>query len=471
MDEKTKKILKELPKIDELLLLLEKQNIYSLAPRTLVKEICRNIVQELRENIANGKKDTRAEISLDVQDIAGEIYRKIKDLHNYHLRRVVNATGVILHTNLGRAPLCPEALQRINEVGRGYSNLEFDLSKGVRGQRYDHVSHLLCALTGAEDALIVNNNAAAVLLVINTLAEGKEAIVSRGELIEIGGEFRIPEVMNKSAALLREVGTTNRTRLKDYEKAINRETGLIMKVHTSNYRIVGFTEEAEIEALVALGKKKRVPVMNDLGSGCLINLENYGMEHEPTVREVLRAGVDVVTFSGDKLLGGPQAGVIDRRKKILTKIKRSPLTRALRIDKFTLAALEATLMHYLNSANAVKKLRALNALTETVAEVKKRARKLLSKLRKENCAELELCLLDGFSTAGGGSLPTQKIPTVLVGLKSKKMSARRMEEKLRALEVPIIVRVDKDEVLLDLRTISEDEFLFIVEGLRQVLFG
>jgi L-seryl-tRNA(Ser) seleniumtransferase len=333
------------------------------------------------------------------------------------------------------------------------------------------VSHLLCALTGAEDALIVNNNAAAVLLVINTLAEGKEAIVSRGELIEIGGEFRIPEVMNKSAALLREVGTTNRTRLKDYEKAINRETGLIMKVHTSNYRIVGFTEEAEIEALVALGKKKRVPVMNDLGSGCLINLENYGMEHEPTVREVLRAGVDVVTFSGDKLLGGPQAGVIVGRKKILTKIKRNPLNRALRIDKFTLAALEATLMHYLNSANAVKKLRALNALTETVAEVKKRARKLLSKLRKENCAELELCLLDGFSTAGGGSLPTQKIPTVLVGLKSKKMSARRMEEKLRALEVPIIVRVDKDEVLLDLRTISEDEFLFIVEGLRQVLFG
>ncbi|HPW22530.1 MAG TPA: L-seryl-tRNA(Sec) selenium transferase, partial [Smithellaceae bacterium] len=306
---------------------------------------------------------------------------------------------------------------------------------------------------------------------INTLAEGKEAIVSRGELIEIGGEFRIPEVMNKSAARLREVGTTNRTRLKDYEKAINRETGLIMKVHTSNYRIVGFTEEAEIEALVALGKKKRVPVMNDLGSGCLINLENYGMEHEPTVREVLRAGVDVVTFSGDKLLGGPQAGVIIGRKKILTKIKRNPLNRALRIDKFTLAALEATLMHYLNSATAVKKLRALNALTETVAEVKKRARKLLHKLRKENCAGLELRLLDGFSTAGGGSLPTQKIPTVLVGLKSKKMSAGRMEEKLCALEVPIIVRVDKNEVLLDLRTISEDEFLFIAEGLRQVLFG
>jgi len=470
MDEKTKKILKKLPKIDELLLLLEKQNIYSHAPRTLVKEICRNIVQELRENIANGKKDTRAEISLDVQDIAGEIYRKIKDLHNYHLRRVVNATGIILHTNLGRAPLCPEALQRINEVGRGYSNLEFDLSKGVRGQRYDHVSHLLCALTGAEDALIVNNNAAAVLLVINTLGEGKEAIVSRGELIEIGGEFRIPEVMNKSAARLREVGTTNRTRISDYEKAVSKKTGLIMKVHTSNYRIVGFTEEAEIEALVALGKRKRVPVMNDLGSGCLINLENYGMEHEPTVREVLRSGVDVVTFSGDKLLGGPQAGVIVGRKKILTKIKRNPLNRALRIDKFTLAALEATLMHYLNSATAVKKLRALNALTETVAEVKKRARKLLHKLRKENCAGLELRLLDGFSTAGGGSLPMQKIPTVLVGLKSKKISAGRMEEKLRALEVPIIVRVDKDEVLLDLRTISEDEFLFIVEGLRQVLF-
>jgi L-seryl-tRNA(Ser) seleniumtransferase len=469
MDKKTKELLKDLPKIDELLLLLEKEDVYALAPRALVKDICRKTVQGLREKITGGKKDNREAISLETKDVAGEIYQNIKSLHAYNLRRVVNATGVILHTNLGRAPLCPEALQRLVEVGRGYSNLEFDLAKGERGQRYDNVSHLLCALTGAEDALIVNNNAAAVLLVINTLAEGKEAIVSRGELIEIGGEFRIPEVMNKSAARLREVGTTNRTRLKDYEKAINKETGLIMKVHTSNYRIVGFTEEAEIEALVALGKKKRIPVMNDLGSGCLINLEDYGLEHEPTVREVISAGVDVVTFSGDKLLGGPQAGIIVGGKKILAKIKKNPLNRALRIDKFTLAALEATLMHYLNAPQAVKKLRPLKALTEPVAEVKKRARKLFNKLQKEKYEDLELCLRDGFSTAGGGSLPTQKIPTVLIGIKSKKMSAGRMEEKLRALAVPVIVRVDKDEVLIDPRTVAEDEFAFIVNGLSKCL--
>ncbi|HPD57330.1 MAG TPA: L-seryl-tRNA(Sec) selenium transferase [Smithellaceae bacterium] len=471
MDKKTKRLLKELPKIDELLLLLEKQDVYALAPRALVKEICRKTVQALREKITGGRKDARDAIVLEAKDVAGKIYQNIKNLHTYNLRRVVNATGVILHTNLGRAPLCPEALQRINEVGRGYSNLEFDLTRGERGQRYDHASRLLCALTGAEDALIVNNNAAAVLLVINTLAEGKEAIVSRGELIEIGGEFRIPEVMSKSATRLREVGTTNRTRLKDYEKAINKETGLIMKVHTSNYRIIGFTEEAEIEELVTLGKKKRIPVMNDLGSGCLINLENYGLEHEPTVREVLKAGVDVVTFSGDKLLGGPQAGIIVGGKKILAKIKKNPLNRALRIDKFTLAALEATLMHYLDAAQAVKKLRPLKALTEPVADVKIRARKLFNKLQKENYAGLELSLRDGFSTAGGGSLPTQKIPTVLIGIKSKKMSAGRIEEKLRALEMPVIVRVDKDEVLLDPRTVSEDEFVFIAEGLKNIVSG
>ena len=471
MDKKTKRLLKELPKIDELLLLLEKQDVYALAPRALVKEICRKTVQALREKITGGRKDARDAIVLEAKDVAGKIYQNIKNLHTYNLRRVVNATGVILHTNLGRAPLCPEALQRINEVGRGYSNLEFDLTRGERGQRYDHASRLLCALTGAEDALIVNNNAAAVLLVINTLAEGKEAIVSRGELIEIGGEFRIPEVMSKSATRLREVGTTNRTRLKDYEKAINKETGLIMKVHTSNYRIIGFTEEAEIKELVTLGKKKRIPVMNDLGSGCLINLENYGLEHEPTVREVLKAGVDVVTFSGDKLLGGPQAGIIVGGKKILAKIKKNPLNRALRIDKFTLAALEATLMHYLDAAQAVKKLRPLKALTEPVADVKIRARKLFNKLQKENYAGLELSLRDGFSTAGGGSLPTQKIPTVLIGIKSKKMSAGRIEEKLRALEMPVIVRVDKDEVLLDPRTVSEDEFVFIAEGLKNIVSG
>ncbi len=469
MNELNKEMLKQLPKIDEVLLILEKQDIYDLAPRDIIKETCRTVVQNLRETIVNSKKKILAESCPDAATVALEVEKLIKGLYRYSLRRVVNATGVILHTNLGRAPLCAEALQRIIEVGRGYSNLEYDLVKGERGQRYAHVNKLICALTGAQDALIVNNNAAAVLLVLNTLADGKEAIVSRGELIEIGGEFRIPEIMHKSASRLREVGTTNRTRIGDYEKAINADTGLILKVHTSNFRIVGFTEEADIESLVVLGKSHGIPVMDDLGSGCLIDLEKSGLQHEPTVREVLSSDCDIVTFSGDKLLGGPQAGIIVGKREILVKIRKNPLNRALRIDKFTLAALEATLMHYLNPASAIKKLRALKALTESAASVKKRALKLMTQLQKENFDSLKFSMHEDFAAAGGGSLPTQKIPTVLVAVRNKKMSASKMEEKLRKLEVPVIVRVDKDEILIDLRTVAEDEFAFIIEGLKQLI--
>lgn len=469
MDEQRREMLKKLPKIDEVILLLEKQDIYVLAPRDIVKETCRMVVQNLRGKIVDARKKGLAEFSSDAVTVAREVEKLIRGLYRYNLRRLVNATGVILHTNLGRAPLCPEALQRIMEVGRGYSNLEFNLITGERGRRYDHVSRLICVLTHAQDALIVNNNAAAVLLVLNTLSEGKETIVSRGELIEIGGEFRIPEIMRKSAARLREVGTTNRTRLSDYEKAIDKETGLILKVHTSNFRIVGFTEEADIKSLVTLGQKRRIPVIDDLGSGCMIDLDNYGLTHEPTIREILAAGVDVVTFSGDKLLGGSQAGIIVGKKDILEKIKKNPLNRALRIDKFTLAALEATLIHYLDPTHVVERLRPLKALTEPVDAVKKRARKLINKLQKSNFDSLEFFLRDDFAAAGGGSLPTQKIPTVLVGIKNKKMSASRMEEKLRQLEVPIIVRVDKDAIFIDLRTVAEDEFVFIIEGLCQIV--
>ncbi len=469
MNELNKEMLKELPKIDEVLLILEKQAIYDLAPRDIVKETCRTVVQNLREKIVNSKYKIPAESYTDAETVAREVERLIKGLYLYSLRRVVNATGVNLHTNHGRAPLCPEALQRIIEVGRGYSNLEYDLVKGERGQRYDHVNKLICVLTGAQDALIVNNNAAAVLLVLNTLAEEKEAIVSRGELIEIGGEFRIPEIMHKSASRLREVGTTNRTRLSDYEKAINPDTGLILKVHTSNFRIVGFTEKADIESLVLLGKSRGIPVMDDLGSGCLIDLDIYGLEHEPTVREALSTGVDVVTFSGDKLLGGPQAGIIVGKKDVLERIKKNPLNRALRIDKFTLAALEATLIHYLNPVAAVKKLRSLKALTESVAIVKKRALKLITRLQKENFDSLKFSMHEDFAVAGGGSLPMQKIPTILVGVKNKNVPASKMEEKLRKMEVPVIVRVDKDEILIDLRTVVEDEFAFILEGLNRII--
>jgi len=316
---------------------------------------------------------------------------------------------------------------------------------------------------------VVNNNAAAVLLCINTLAEGREAIVSRGELIEIGGEFRIPDVMTKSSARLREVGTTNRTRISDYEKAISRDTGLIMKVHTSNFRIVGFTEEASIEALVALGKKHKIPVMNDLGSGCLIALDKYGLPHEPTVREELARGVDVLTCSGDKLLGGPQAGIILGKKDILERIKKNPLNRALRIDKLTLAALEATLIHYLNPDEALHNLRNLKALTEPAATVQKRAQKLFQLLQKENTAAAKFSVKESRAAVGGGALPTAEISSFVVAVRPVKMSAGRLEERLRKLELPVIARVDKNEIMIDLRTVAEDEFGAVVKGLRECL--
>ena len=469
MDDNRKAMLKNLPKIDEVIGLLEKQGIYEKASREITLEICRDVVQKLRDIILTAPDKHLPTVASDAASAARSVVEIVDDLYRYKLRRLINATGVILHTNLGRAPLCPEALDRIAEVGRGYSNLEFNLDQGSRGLRYDHVSRLICVLTGAEDALIVNNNAGAVLLVLNTLAENKEAIVSRGELIEIGGEFRIPDVMTKSNSILREVGTTNRTRLADYEKAIGPNTGVILKVHTSNYRIVGFTEEAELTPLVALGKQHNIPVFDDLGSGCLIDLEQYGLTHEPTVREVLASEVDVVTFSGDKLLGGPQAGIIVGKKDILARIKKNPLNRALRIDKFTLAALEATLMHYLAGADAAVKLRSLKALTEPLSDVKKRARKLANRLNRAAIPGLTYEIREGAAAAGGGSLPTQVIPSVVVAVKHAKISSSRMESKLRQATMPVIVRVSENEILLDLRTVAEEEFTFILDGLRQVL--
>jgi len=354
MDEIRSKLLRGLPKIDEVLLLLKKGDTFAKAPKDLVVDACRQIVAAIRKDILAERADT---LPPSAEEVAELVRRRVESMQSAKLRRVINATGIILHTNLGRAPLCKEALDRINEVARGYSNLEFDLATGKRGLRYDHVKDLLCGLTGAEDALVVNNNAAAVLLVLNTIADGKEAVVSRGELVEIGGEFRIPEVMKRSGAVLREVGTTNRTRPRDYEEAIGERTAVILKVHTSNFRIVGFTEEVELARLVGLGKERGIPVVNDLGSGCLIDLDRYGVDREPTVKDAVRAGADVVTFSGDKLLGGPQAGVILGRKDLLQKIEKNPLNRALRVDKLTLAALEGTLRQYLSEEDAVTRIR------------------------------------------------------------------------------------------------------------------
>lgn len=468
IDDHKNTLLRNLPKIDEVMLLLEKRDVFSKTPRNIVRSVCRSVVEELRQEILKTNTERKDLHLPSAEQVADRATRILQGLHEYRLRRVVNATGVILHTNLGRAPLCNDAVERLVEIAKGYSNLEYDLVKGERGLRYDHVQKILCELSGAEDALVVNNNAAAVLLSLNTLAAGKEVIVSRGELVEIGGEFRIPEVMEKSGACLREVGTTNRTRLADYEKAIGPETGLILKVHTSNFRIVGFTEDAVLPSLVALGKTRGIPVMYDLGSGCFAELDCYGLEREPTVTDVLETGVSIITFSGDKLLGGPQAGIILGRRNVLQEIKQNPLNRALRIDKLTLAALEATMMQYFQPDRAISRLRVLKALTEPLKDVDKRVKKLLSLLRKERWEGVIMSVKKGFSMSGGGSLPTQEIPTLLLSLVSKHLSPSNLEERLRYLEIPIITRIADDEVLFDLRTIEEEEFSAIRNGLKQI---
>ncbi len=467
MEERTKIRLRNLPKIDELMLFLERRGLFRQMPREFVREACRAAVEDLRRRIL--AMDAEEVFAMpDLNAVAEGVQKRIGDLASPRLKQVINATGVILHTNLGRAPLSREAVRRVAEVAGGYSNLEFDLEKGERGLRYDHVRDLLLVLTGAEEALVVNNNAAAVFLVLNTLAEGREAVVSRGELVEIGGEFRIPEVMEKSGVRLREVGATNRTRLGDYERAITERTGLILKVHTSNFRILGFTEEVAVSDLVALGGRTGIPVMHDLGSGCLIDLAPFGLEREPTVREAVASGADVVTFSGDKLLGGPQAGIIIGRRESLERIRKNPLNRALRIDKMTLAALEATLAAYLEPGLALQEIRVLKALSEPLEAVRKRARRLMTLVRKSGLEGISLTLRPGTAMAGGGSLPARDIPTWLVAVKMDGLSSASLGERLRRLPLPIVVRIADEEVLFDARTLDESDLRPVREALRAV---
>jgi L-seryl-tRNA(Ser) seleniumtransferase len=466
MDDQKKNLLKQLPKMDDILLALEKRGAFDRDGRDFVVAAGRSVVSDLREAILKPEGKTTSMPALEI--IVDRVEDKLAAMRRYRLRKVVNATGVVLHTNLGRSPLCTEALARIVAVAGSYCNLEYDLEKGERGLRYSHVRELLCNLTGAEEVLVVNNNAAAVLLVLDTLARDREAIVSRGELVEIGGEFRIPEIMERSGAVLREVGTTNRTRLSDYERAISERTGLLMKVHTSNFRIVGFTEEASLEALVALGSKYGIPVMDDLGSGCMIDLAPFGLGGEPTVREVMCTGADVVTISGDKLLGGPQAGIILGKKEIMADIARNPLNRALRIDKLTLAALEATLIQYLHPDQAAREIPTLRSLMMPFPEVAKRAKRLAAMLRRGGMAGLKVVLEKDVSAVGGGALPLKEIETMLVAVQYAGLSAVRLEEKLRRLEVPVIARIDEDEVLFDVRTVRDDEFPVIRNGLKTI---
>ncbi|MBU2522023.1 MAG: L-seryl-tRNA(Sec) selenium transferase, partial [Proteobacteria bacterium] len=406
--------------------------------------------------------------NLDLSLILEKVKGRVKKIMQLNLKRTINATGIIVHTNLGRSLLPADAVENLSEIAGRYSNLEFDLSKGIRGSRYSAVEDILCEISGAEAAMVVNNNAAAVLLCLETIAKGKKVIVSRGELVEIGGSFRIPDVMAKSGGILKEVGTTNRTHLRDYERAIESDTCLLLKVHKSNYSVVGFTADVSLNELVELGEKYRIPVMEDLGSGTFIDFSKYGLLKEPTVQESVSTGVDVVTFSGDKLLGGPQAGIIVGKKNIVDQIKQNPLTRALRIDKLTIAALESTLRLYRDPEKAIENIPTLRMLTLPLESIEKKGKKLLDMLKELNNPYMSVKLLKLSSRAGGGSLPLLELPSICVGIKIDGMSANAIEKYLRENTPPIIGRIEEDYFIMDLRTIQNDELPIVENALSKM---
>jgi L-seryl-tRNA(Ser) seleniumtransferase len=463
-----KELLRKLPSVDDVLKEGRIKALLAASPRVLVLEAVRTAIDQKREQILKSAK-AAADTDLSLPSLITSIEDLLQELSEPSLRPLINATGVVVHTNLGRSLLSEEAIKRITLVNRSYSNLEYDIKAGERGKRYTHVEAILRRLTGVEAATAVNNNAAAVLLCLNTLARGKEVIVSRGELVEIGGSFRVPEVMERSGAILREVGATNKTHLKDYEKAINPNTGLLLKVHTSNYKIVGFTKEVTPEELVVLGKKHNVPVMWDLGSGSFLDLASYGVGNEPTVKQAVDAGVDVLTFSGDKLLGGPQAGMILGGKKYLDPIRSNPLARALRIDKMTLAALEATLTQYLDMQKATKEIPTLWMLTQPLSEIQRKADTLAQGLTGLGNKALTVSIQDDLSQTGGGALPTGKLPTKVVAVSHKNMSANQIESRLRLGKPAVITRIKEGMVLFDPRTLNDDEIGKIIESVRNCI--
>jgi L-seryl-tRNA(Ser) seleniumtransferase len=464
-----KELLRHLPSVDEVLKESRTQQWLVSYPRVLVLDAIRTAVDRKRKAIIEHASKGGADVSISMPGILDSAEAVLRELSEPSLRPVINATGVVVHTNLGRSLLSEAAIERIIAVNRSYSNLEYDIQAGERGKRYTHIESILLRLTGVEAATAVNNNAAAVLLCLNTLARGKEVIVSRGELVEIGGSFRVPEVMERSGAKLCEVGTTNKTHLKDYAKAINENTGLLLKVHTSNYKIVGFVKEVTPPELVALGKKHNIPVMWDLGSGSFLDLASYGIGDEPTVKQAVDAGVDVLTFSGDKLLGGPQAGLILGKKAWLDPIRSNPLARALRIDKMTLAALEATLSQYLDMEKASREIPTLWMLTQPMAEIERKANLLSSGIRHLASDGLSVSIQDDMSQTGGGALPTGTLPTKVVCIAHKELSANQIESRLRLGHPHIITRIKEGMVLFDPRTLNDGEIGKIVARVKQIL--
>lgn len=453
---------RNLPKMDKVLSWPGIQSLQALTSHIGLKNAVRSVLEQLRLALAT---DPHADLSQET--ICSLIRAHILAVETPSLRRVVNGSGVVVHTNLGRSPLpaCAEAAMR--DTAWGYSNLEFDLAKGERGERYVHVEQLLCELTGAEAALVVNNNAAAVMLALSALATGHEVVVSRGELVEIGGSFRIPDVMRQSGATLVEVGTTNRTHPRDYIGAVTEQTALLLKVHTSNFAVVGFTAEVDIATMARIGSESGVPTMVDAGSGCLVDLGRFGISGDMTVTQYLQAGADIVTFSGDKLLGGPQAGLIVGRRDLVERMKRHQLLRALRIDKLTLVALEATLRLYRDERVALSEIPTLRMLTMSLDELSRQARRMMRRLRALLPDTVQLALRDGYSSPGGGSYPLLQLPSRLIEVTVGAMPAHRLEELLRSTTPPVVGRLQKDCFLLDVRTLTDAELPLLAAALSE----
>ena len=449
----TQALLRGLPSIDRLLANPRMTSWLARLDRSYVTRCCRDALEELRAGISRGGNVTASAIEEDA--ILNSIEHRIHRDSRASLERVVNATGTILHTNLGRAILPTAAIDAVTQVAGQPASLEYDLERGARGRRETPIEQLLVWLTGAEAATVVNNNAAAVLVAVNTLASGKEVVVSRGELIEIGGAFRIPEIVAKSGAVLREVGTTNRTHPHDYERAIGPNTGLLLKVHTSNYRIVGFSAEVTLPELVDIGRRHSVPVMEDLGSGALVDLSHYGLPREPVVSERITAGADVVTFSGDKILGGPQSGLIVGNQTWIGQIAGNPLHRAVRCGKLTLAALEATLKIYQQSADVAREIPTLRTFTRSLGELERIASETAPALRAALGPGFSVSIEDASSQVGSGALPTEELPTKVLAVESDTVSAERVAQRFREARPPIIGRIRDGRFLLDLRTIFD----------------
>lgn len=452
-------LLRQIPKVDEL---LRHPRLASLScQHTILTETVREVIDSLRQAILAGE-----EPSIQPDSLCDEVERLVQKKTTMNLRPVINATGIVLHTNLGRAKLSTAAVQAIQSVAQDYNTLEYNLEKGRRGSRYSHVEQLISKLTGAEDAMVVNNNAAAVMLVLSTMARGKEVVTSRGELVEIGGAFRVPEIMSQSGGTLVEVGTTNKTHPSDYVRAVTENTGAFLKVHTSNFKIVGFSEEVSLEEMVRLGHERNIPVIYDLGSGAMVRLEDYGILDEPNVLDAMKSGADIISFSGDKLLGGPQAGIIIGRREYIEAMKKNPLTRAFRIDKLTLAALEATLREYQDPAQAIQNNPTLRMITATMETLVPKGEQLLAELQRTCDGSYTVELTEDFGQVGGGSVPTQMIRSSVVAVEPNLVSPDVLEQRLRRISLPIIARISKDRLLLDVRTIEEHHFSYIAESIR-----